>query len=206
MSWWTKIDPLSDVVWRWSISGRAPRHAACVLATIGVFTAIQQSIPGVLLLRQLPDSARPLAYFTFGVSVFFNALAPFIVLISFSVVLWAMAQLLRVSCNLRELAILGGISHLPLAIWSVVSAAVMAVCPPALDLQEVFAHQAALELTWQFNLIASLRVVAYLWSIVLLTVLWSRTRTSEKWRAVLAVAGAAMICSAAGYGLSRLSG
>lgn len=206
MSWWMKIDPLSGFAWKWAESRTAQRYSAYVLVIIGLFTVIQQSISGSVLLRQLPASAQPLAYFTFGVTVFFNALSPVIVLIAFSALLWAAAGLFRVSCELRRITILGGISHLPIAIWSAVAAAVIAAWPPELNLQEVLLRRAALDLTWQFNLIASLRLVAYLWSILLFTTLWTRTSTTEAWRAVAAVAVATMTCLAAVYGASRLSG
>ncbi len=206
MNWWMRLDPLSGVARRWSRSRMAQRYALGVLATIGACTAIQQSMSGLALLRQLPASAQPVANFTFGVTVFFNALSPVIVLLAFSALLCAVARLFRVSCDLRIITILGGISHLPIAIWSAVAASVIAVWPPALDLQEVLMRRAALDLTWQFNLIASLRLVAYLWAILLFTALWARTTANETWRVVAAVAVTATTCEAAGYGLSRLWG
>ncbi|MEO7596087.1 MAG: hypothetical protein ABI134_33065 [Byssovorax sp.] len=201
-----KIDPLGAVAWKWTNSRTAPRYAAYVLVIISVFTAIQQSISGLVLLRQLPTSARALACFTFGVTVFFNALSPVIVLIAFSALLWAAAYVFRASCDLRRITVLGGISHLPIALWSAVAAVVIAAWPPELDLQEVLSNRAALELTWQFNLIASLRLVAYLWSILLFTILWSRTTSNETWRKIAAVAVATTSCLAVLYGASSLSG
>jgi hypothetical protein len=206
MSWWMETDPLCGIACRWSESRAAPRYAAGVLAILGVLTAIQQSILGLGLLRQLPDSAQPLAYFTFGVTVLFTALSPFLVLLVFSALLCAAARLFRVSCDLRSVILQGGIAHLPIALWAAVTTAVIAIWPPDLNLQEVLARRAALEFTWQFDFIFALRLVAYLWSIVLFTTVWSRTWTNETWRGVAAVVVATTTCLAAGGGLSHLLG